>query len=190
MHDQIKIDSPYPPFPMPICLVGSHVNGRANFATVAWFTMVGYQPPQLLISLGKKHHSNSGIKENKAFSVCIPNSEMVAETDCCGLVSGQQVDKSKMFELFYGQLEAAPMIAKCPINAECRLLSVIDGGDHDVFIGEIVAVYGSERFLEAGKPVFDKSQPLIYATDSKDYRTLGPILANAWNVGKKIVSSQ
>lgn len=28
---------------------------------------------------------------------------MVADTDYCGLVSGRQTDKSKVFEVFYGQ---------------------------------------------------------------------------------------
>ena len=35
---------------------------------------------------------------------------MFAATDFTGLVSGRGTDKSSLFALFYGELEAAPMI--------------------------------------------------------------------------------
>jgi len=33
---------------------------------------------------------------------------MVTATDYCGIKSGKKVDKSKIFELFYGELKTAP----------------------------------------------------------------------------------
>ena len=64
---------------------------------------------------------------------------MVKETDYCGLVSGKNVDKGEFFEVFYGELKTAPMIAECPINMECRLIQTVDFPRHDIFVGEIVA---------------------------------------------------
>lgn len=64
----------------------------------------------LAISLNKSHYTCTGIKENGTFSINIPSVEMVAKTDYCGLVSGNDGDKSILFHTFYGILENAPMI--------------------------------------------------------------------------------
>jgi flavin reductase (DIM6/NTAB) family NADH-FMN oxidoreductase RutF len=51
---------------------------------------------------------------------------LVKETDYCGIRSGKEVDKSKIFDVFYGELETAPMINDCPVTAECTLTELID----------------------------------------------------------------
>jgi len=114
--DQINLGAVIPAYPMPVSLVGAHVEGKANFLAVAWFTMASFKPPRIAISLGKGHYTNAGIKANKSFSVCLPSEDMVAETDYCGMVSGAKTDKADIFDLFYGELKSAPMIKNCPLN--------------------------------------------------------------------------
>ena len=65
-------------------------------------------------------------------------------------MSGKKTDKSSVFEVFYGDLENAPMIAECPINMECKLYDVYDTPTHDLFIGEIVETYADESVLTNG----------------------------------------
>lgn len=89
--------------------------------------------------MNKLHYTNSGIKANKTFSVNIPSIKMVKETDCCGLVSGKDKNKSDMFKTFYGELKTAPMIEQFSINMECELKQTIDFSTHDIFVGKIVA---------------------------------------------------
>ena len=78
-------------------------------------------PPMLGIGIHRPHYTTGGILENKTFSVCFPSSKMAEKTDYCGLVSGKKVDKSELFDVFYGNLNTAPMIAECPLCLECRL---------------------------------------------------------------------
>jgi flavin reductase (DIM6/NTAB) family NADH-FMN oxidoreductase RutF len=113
--DKINLGSTVPSYPMPVSLVGAHVDDKPNFMTVAWFSMASYNPPRMAIVLGKNHYTNPGIKENKAFSVCLPSEDMAEVTDYCGIVSGKKTDKSKIFDLFYGELKTAPMIKDCPL---------------------------------------------------------------------------
>ncbi|MEG6504718.1 hypothetical protein [Nitratidesulfovibrio sp. 1201_IL3209] len=57
------------------------------------------------------------------FSVNVPTVEMTAVTDYTGLVSGAGVDKSGLFEVFHGHLDAALLIRQCPlcmVPAPCR----------------------------------------------------------------------
>ena len=67
--NKINLGSTIPAYPMPVSLVGTVVDGKANFMAVAWFTMVSYKPPRIAIALGKGHFTNPGIKENKTFSI-------------------------------------------------------------------------------------------------------------------------
>jgi len=103
---------------MPMVLVGAVVDGKANFMAAAWVCRVNAKPPMFSIALGH-HHTNKGIEENKEFSINVPDVSMVEKTDYCGLVSGVKNDKSRLFDVFYGELKKAPLIAECPVsNAE------------------------------------------------------------------------
>lgn len=74
---------------------------------------------------------------------CIPTEAMVTETDYIGLVSRRDVDQSSVFEIFFGELQTAPLIKNCPLAMECRLYTVVDTPAHDVFAGEAVATYAA-----------------------------------------------
>ena len=170
---------------MPVSLVGAQVDGKPNFLAVAWFSMVSYKPPRIAIALGKGHYTNPGIKENKTFSVCLPSEDMAEITDYCGIVSGKKTDKSEIFDLFYGELDTAPMIKDCPLNMECTLVDVVESSMNEIFIGEIVGTYTEEKFLTDGKSDFKKIKPLILSQPDTSYWRLGEPLAKAWSVGKK-----
>jgi len=183
--DKINLGSTILAYPMPVVLVGAHVNDKPNFLTVAWFSMASYKPPRIAIMLGKNHHTNPGIKENKTFSVCLPSEDMVEETDYCGIVSGKKTDKSKVFELFYGELETAPMIKDCPLCVECKVVEIFETGLNEIFVGEIVGTYTEEKFLSEGKLDFKKMKPLILSQTDTSYWRLGEPFAQAWSIGKK-----
>lgn len=183
--DKINLGSTIPAYPMPVSLVGTHVNGKPNFMAVAWLSMVSYKPPRIAIALGKGHYTNPGIKENKTFSVCLPSEDMVEVTDYCGIVSGKKADKSEIFDVFYGELKTAPLINECPLSLECKLVEIVQSGLNEIFIGEILGTYTEERFLTEGKLDFQKMKPLILSQANTTYWGLGEPLAMAWNIGKR-----
>ena len=182
---RINLGSTIPAYPMPVALVGTHVDGKPNFMAVAWFSMASYKPPRMAIVLGSNHHTNPGIKENQTFSLCLPSEDMVAVTDYCGIKSGKNTDKSNLFDLFYGELETAPMIETCPLNVECKLVQVVESGLNEIFIGEIVGTYTKEEYLSEGKLDFHKMKPIILSQPDTTYWRLGESFAKAWSVGKK-----
>jgi flavin reductase (DIM6/NTAB) family NADH-FMN oxidoreductase RutF len=169
-------------YPMPTTLVGAMVEGKPTFITIAHVGIMDLGSVSL--GMNKMHYTNAGIKESGTFSVNIPTVEMVKEADYCGLVSGKNVDKAALFEVFYGNLKTAPMIEECPINMECRLVQTVDFPRHDIFIGEIVEAYCEERCLTEGIVDFSKVQPILFAMNDKSYWKLGERLARAWHVGK------
>lgn len=170
-------------FPMPTALIGANVKGKPTFMTIAFCNMVSSTPPIFFLASTKTHYTNIGIKENKTFSVNIPSMDLVKATDYCGLVSGHKVDKSKVFKVFYGELETAPMIEECPLVMECKLLQTFGLGKNEVFTGEIVAGYAEEKYLTDGAPDLRKIKPIIYSWGD-DYWKLGGYLGKAFSVGK------
>lgn len=174
-------------YPTPTVLVGAVVNNKPNFITIAHIGIVNHATPHLIsLSMGKPHYTNPGIKENKAFSVNIPSENLVVETDYAGLVSGKKIDKSGLFEIFYGELEKAPMISECALNMECRLYDIYDTPTHDLFIGEIVQTYADESVLTDGKIDLAKVKPLLFDMNSVKYWSVGNAIAKCWNAGKKM----
>lgn len=181
----INLGATIPAYPMPVSLVGTHVEGKPNFLAVAWFSMVSYKPLRLAIALGKGHYTNPGIKENQAFSLCLPSEDMAEITDYCGLVSGKKSDKSEIFELFYGELPSAPLIRDCPLCIVCSLMETVECGLNEIFIGDIKETHADETFLTDGSLDFRKMKPLILSHPDMSYWSLGEPVAKAWQIGKK-----
>lgn len=174
-------------YPMPTTLVGANVNGKPNYITIAHVGIV--DPGSVSLGMAKVHYTNIGIKDNGTFSVNIPSIDMVKETDYCGLVSGRNVDKSKLFESFYGKLGTAPMIKKCPVNMECRLLQTVDFPRHDIFLGEVIETFCDEEYLTDGVVDFRKVNPILFVMNDRSYWKLGEPMAKAWEIGKELKGS-
>jgi len=168
---------------MPTLLVGANVNGKANYMTAAWATVACMAPPMVCVALNKSRFTVKGIEENKTFSLNIPTTDQVIETDYCGIASGAHADKSKMFTSFFGTLKTAPMAKECPVNIECRLFKSVDCGSHLLYIGEIVEIHADKSCVTDGKPDATKIHPIIYAQAT--YFDLGGITGKAFSDGKK-----
>ncbi|MDF1555664.1 MAG: flavin reductase family protein [Deferrisomatales bacterium] len=171
---------------MPVSLVGAQIDGKPNFMTVAWLTRVNFDPPMVGVAIGKRHHTPRGIQANKTFSVCLPNAELLEQTDYCGIVSGARVDKSGVFNVFYGDLETAPMIAECPLCVECALVRVVDLPSSHLFIGEVVTAHADESILTDGRPDPAKLDPLVLTMPDNHYWSLGAVAGTAWQAGKAL----
>ncbi len=91
-----------------------------------------------------------------------------------------------LLEVFYGELDAAPMIARCPLTMECRVYRSVELPSHTLFIAEMVTIYTEERFLTDGKPDMGKIRPFLLSMPENAYWSLGSRLGNAWDSGKKL----
>lgn len=171
-------------YPMPTVLVGANVDDRPNYVTIAFCGIVNMSPPMIAFATSRSRYTNRGIEQNGSFSVNIPSVDMVAVTDYCGLVTGQKVDKSRLFKNFYGKLGTAPMIEECPLNLECKLYQKLELPSHYLFIGEIVATYTEDRYLEDGLPDIQKMQPIAYSMYDNNYWKIGEHLGRALSIGK------
>jgi flavin reductase (DIM6/NTAB) family NADH-FMN oxidoreductase RutF len=171
-------------YPMPIVLVGAIKDGRANFMTAGFCGMVNIKPPVVVLGLERSHFTTAGIRETGTFSVNLPSTSMVTVTDYCGIASGHSVDKSGLFKVFYGKLETAPMIEECPLTMECKLMQEVDFGVDSAFLGEIVATYCDDEFMDGKMPDMAKLDPIIFSMGDSTYWKIGDKIGKAWSIGK------
>lgn len=167
-------------YPIPIVLAGADVQGKPNFATLGDCGVMGIKPALVYVSLGQGHYTTQGILENGTYSVNFPPTELLAVTDYCGIVSGREVDKTGLFETFYGELGTAPMIRECPVNLECRVVKEFSIQHRRIFVGQVVQAHIDEAFVgqrDGRRVIADMTQlnPIIYALDNRYYRIGEPI---------------
>ncbi len=174
-------------YPMPVVLVGAVVNGKPNFLAVGWISRVNYQPPMLAVGLSKRHYTSAGLREHKEFSVNVPGVDLLEKVDYCGLVSGREVDKSKLFDVFYGARQKAPLIRECALCLACTLVETVSLPSNDLFIGEIVEAFADEHTLTAGNPDTTKMRPFTLTMPDNTYWNVGEAAGRAWEAGRKLM---
>jgi flavin reductase (DIM6/NTAB) family NADH-FMN oxidoreductase RutF len=184
---KVKLEPKAGPLPLlgfyPTIMIGTNVDGKPDFTTVAWTGVAASVPPSITIALQHQRHSLKGIRQNMAFSVNIPSVDLVRETDYCGLASGARVDKAEdcRFTVFYGKLKTVPLIEQCPINHACEVVQILNLGSHELIVGRIVESYASEDCLVDGRPDPTKVKPFLFA--GFGYYSVGEYLGKAFHCG-------
>jgi flavin reductase (DIM6/NTAB) family NADH-FMN oxidoreductase RutF len=184
---KVKLEPKAGPLPLlgfyPTIMIGTNVDGKPDFTTVAWTGVAASVPPSITIALQHQRHSLKGIRQNMAFSVNIPSVDLVRETDYCGLASGARVDKAEdcRFTVFYGKLKSVPLIEQCPINHACEVVQILNLGSHELIVGRIVESHASEDCLVDGRPDPTKVKPFLFA--GFGYYSVGEYLGKAFHCG-------
>jgi len=173
----------------PTVLVGTMVNGKPNFMTVAWCGVANSTPAMVSVAIRPARYTLKGIHDSKEFSVNVPSNSLVKETDYCGIVSGSKQDKVSVckFKIFFGKLKSAPLIEQCPVNLACVVEHVLELGSHQLIIGRVEETFINDNCLTEGKPDIRKIKPFAYAMGGQQaYIALGKSLGKAFSVGQEL----
>ena len=172
-------------YPYPIVLFGSVVQKKPNYSLVGNVGTMSLGPATIYVSSHKSHYTNIGVRENKTFSVNFPSTDLVVESDYCGLASGHKEDKSTIFKTFYGNIKTAPLIAECPINISCKVIKEFSIGGMEVFVGRIDETFVDEQLIsEVRRPNAVAVDPILYTADLNYYK-IGKKIAQAFSIGKE-----
>ena len=153
-------------FPCPVVLVTCiDSNEKPNIITLAWTGIACSDPPTISIGIRPHRYSNKIIDDSKEFVVNIPTEKILKETDFCGIVSGNKMDKFSETGLTAEPAEKVkpPLIIECPVNIECIVKKKIPLGVHDLFLGQIVRVHVDQEILNKDGGIdFTKISPITY----------------------------
>lgn len=180
-------------FPLPTTLVVTGTLEKANIVTIAWVSLLTSNPPTLGISVGQKGFSGAEIKRNKEFTVNIASTNIMVESDFCGITSGKDVDKFMKTGLtkLPSKVIKTPIIKECPLNLECKLIDSAIVGSTNHFIGEIVETHiDTDKLQDTQNPgsiLVNDFDPLIYISGVREYRKVGAKIGDAYKIGMKLL---
>jgi len=171
-------------YPTPVTVLGTEAGGKVNWVTIAHVGIIGLD--RIILSMNKSHASNKAIKENRTVSVNLVNEEMLVEADYIGLVSGSSVDKSDVFEYYYGELKGAPLIQKSHLCMECEVVDIYETEHHESFIVKPVNTYVDESMLSEGGSIdYEKVKPVLFEMPGRQYISTGKTLGKCWSIGRE-----
>lgn len=129
--------------PGPVVMVTTAYKGSANVMTMAWYTMIDFEPPMVGCIMSDRNYSFNAIKKTKECVINIPTVELAAKVVEVGKTTGAEVDK---FKKFHFSREAAsvvhvPMIGECYANLECTVIDMKMAKKYNMFILEIVKAW-------------------------------------------------
>jgi flavin reductase (DIM6/NTAB) family NADH-FMN oxidoreductase RutF len=130
-----------------VTVVGTVYQGQCSGMTANAVTSLSLDPPLVLVAIDKKAQTHTHVSASGCFALSI--------------LSADQEDISQRFAAsgpkdFSGlpimtDVTGAPILHGALAYVDCRLREILPGGDHDIFIGEIVS-----------GDVLDGDQPLLF----------------------------
>ena len=136
--------------PSPVVLVTTASNGRANIMTMSWYMMMDFEPPLIGCSIGPWDYSYATLRTTKECVIAIPTVDLVSKVVEIGNCSGKDVDKFEVFALTPkpAKLVAAPLVAECLTNLECRVVDTRMVSKYNLFIVEVVKAWTDPQHKE------------------------------------------
>ena len=133
--------------PGPVVLVSSCAGGRTNIMTLGWHSILAFSPSLVGCVIAAGNHSFDMIRSTGECVINLPTTALVDAVATIGNVSGADVDKFAAFGLTPQPASkvAAPLIAECHANFECRLHDDAMVDKYNYFIFEVVAAHVAER---------------------------------------------
>ena len=116
-----------------------------NVMSCEWTHQLSYDPFLIAVCIRSHKATFINIKETNVFGVNLAASDQNWIASIAGNESGKTVDKIKVLEelgvSFYpaGSIDVL-MVKGAAMTAECRLVKLVDIGDHPLLIGEATTV--------------------------------------------------
>jgi len=129
--------------PGPVVMVTTAWHGRANVMTLSWHMMMDFEPPIIGCVISDRNYSFGLLRATGECVINIPTVELAAKTVRVGNTTGRKIDKFKAFRLtpMPASRVAAPLIAECYANLECKVIDARLVERYNVFIMQVLKAW-------------------------------------------------
>ena len=168
-------------FPMPVLMISTfNPDDTVNVMNAAWGTMLDRD--EVLLNLTETHKTVKNIKERKAFTVSIADSNHVKEADFFGVVSGNNTpdkfEKSGLTAIKSTNVDA-PIINEFPICLECEFIEYNKYG----VIGKVVNVTADESVMAGDNVDISKVSAIAFDPYTHGYYKVSERVGEAFKDG-------
>ncbi len=160
-----EIPKLYHYYPCTVCVIGAMLDDKINFMSAAWNGGLSFEPPLFGVSVASERFTYNLIKNSREFTCNFMPIEEVELVHGCGRLSGSDIDKVKSLSipLEDSELIRCPTIASAYAAYECKVIEHHPFGDHELFVGEVIAVHVREGIMKKnGILDTDKVLPAMY----------------------------
>ncbi len=131
----------------------------------AWHSAMSRDPPYYLVSISPKRFTHRLVIESGEFVVNFMPGEKGDLVAAVGGCSGRDVNKFTALgiEACLGSQVAVPVLKDALASYECRVIDHHTYGDHELFVGEILAVQYEPSAYDEGLVLdLDRKRPILY----------------------------
>ena len=182
MRKNIKVTEAI--FPMPVLMIATYnEDGSIDVMNAAWGTML--ERNQVILNLTETHKTVKNIKERKAFTVSIADSDHVVEADYFGIVSGNNTpNKFENSGLTATKSENidAPIINEFPICLECEFIEYGECG----VIGKVVNVTADDKVMNGDNVNISLINAIAFDPYTHGYYKVNERVGNAFKDGLQL----
>ena len=149
--------------PGPVVLVTAQFRSQPNVMTAAWVIPLSLDPPRVGVAIHPSRFTHELVTRGELFVLNVPTLDLLDAVHRCGIVSGREFDKFLQAGLHPVDALAVdvPVIEQCAAHIECGLVERLTLGDHDLFVGEVLAVSADDELFTDRWQISDDS-PLIH----------------------------
>ena len=130
------------PRPAAAIVAGSWEDYSAMAAS--WIMPVSRNPPIAAVAISRRRYTYEKIVNSKEFAICVLGFDKLKELHKLGSISGREV-KDKIVSCglskINGKKVSCPIVEESIAVAECKLSKVVESGDHDIILGEVLEAY-------------------------------------------------
>ena len=153
--------------------------GRADICTVGAWALVNGDPRLFGIAMCAraseghanfwKRYTTTCIEQTREFVINIPHAGQAEACNVCGTVSLTRQPDADKFALAHltrapAAKVAAPLIAECPVNIECRVHSRLALPTHDWYVGQPLACHTAAGLADGSVELSWDYSPILKET--------------------------
>ena len=137
-----------------VYIITVRTKDKINGMTAAWVSQVSLNPLMLMASIAPARYTHNLIKESGYFAINSLDEEMQGFAASFGFKSGRKADKFQGVS-YSDAPHGSPILDGSLAFFECKVADIFSAGDHNLFIGEVVAA----------KLLKENIRPLIFHWD-------------------------
>ncbi len=152
-------------YPRTAAIVTAHHEGQSNAMAAAWHTAISFKPPVYGVAVSSIWTTYKLITGSKEFGVNFVPFEAAEKIAAVGGSGGRYIDKFERFNLAREKpvKTSVPILEVAYAAYECKLIDDRHYGDHNMLVGEIVAVHMlEEAFTEEKVLDLNRVSPALF----------------------------
>jgi flavin reductase (DIM6/NTAB) family NADH-FMN oxidoreductase RutF len=161
--------------PGPLALVSTSYRDQPNAMTAGWLLPLSFEPTLVGVAIHPGRLTHEFATKTELFALNFPTVDLIGAVHHCGMASGREGDKLAAAGLT--PLEAleieTPLIAECVAHVECGVVDRRSLGDHDLFVGRVLAVSALDEAFDGVWRVEVDAGQILHHLGADRYAGLG-----------------